>query len=111
VFIAAYAPRTAYADDVSVFSPLAHREPYWSWLWELHNEHRLPVPKAVQLALQQLSGDIRMGMYVEAEMYAAIALACILAARKLRGASRPWDAFFPLMWLQLGNFENLLMGF
>src|SRR5262249_39810873 len=58
-----------------------------------------------------VTGDIRSGMYAEAQIIGATALACVLAARRVRGASRPWDAFFPLMWLQIGNAENLLMGF
>ncbi len=111
VFIAAYAPRTPYADDIAMFYMPVHGVPLGTYLWSLHNEHRLPLPKIVQWLLYQWTGDIRSGMFVQAQIYGAIALACVLAARRLRGASRPWDAFFPLMWLQLGNSENLLMGF
>lgn len=111
VFIAAYAPRTPYADDIAMFYMPGQGVPLHQYLWSLHNEHRLPLPKIVQWMLYRWTGDVRSGMFVQAQIYGAIALACVLVARRLRGASRPWDAFFPLMWLQLGNSENLLMGF
>jgi hypothetical protein len=110
VFIATYAARTPIADDVTMFVVVGQPRGLWEWLWALHNEHRLPLPKLVQYALYLASGDIRSGMHAEAAILGATALACVLVARKLRGA-RPWDAIFPLMWLQLGNAENLLMGF
>lgn len=111
VFIAACAPRTPYADDIAMFYMPAQGVPLGKYLWSLHNEHRLPLPKIVQWLLYGWTGDVRSGMLVQAQIYAATALACVLVARRLRGASRPWDVFFPLMWLQLGNSENLLMGF
>lgn len=111
VFIAYCAARTPVADDMSLFYVKGQGRPLLGFLWALHNEHRLPLPKLVQYLLYQWTGDIRSGMYLQAQIYGAIALGCILVARKLRGGSRPWDLFFPLMWLQLGNSENLLMGF
>jgi hypothetical protein len=111
VFIAWGASRTPVADDIALFYVKGHGFPFWQYLWALHNEHRLPLPKLVQYLLYDWTGDIRSGMFLQAHIYAATALACILAARRLRGGSRLWDAFFPLVWLQLGNSENLLMGF
>lgn len=111
IFIATFAARTPYADDTSLFVARVGQGSFFQYLWALHNEHRLPIPKLVQYALYDWTGDVRSGMYAEAHVYGCIALGCILVARSLRGSTRPWDAFFPLMWLQLGNSENLLMGF
>ena len=110
-FIAAYSSKVPYADDCVLFYVRSGQNSLLDYLWSLHNEHRLPLPKLVQYLLYQWSGDIRSGMYLQALIYAATALGCILAARKLRGGSRPWDIFFALLWLQTGNYENLLMGF
>jgi hypothetical protein len=111
VFIAGYAARVPFADDLSAYFVKCSGASLWAHLWSLHNEHRLPLPKLVQGLLYDWTGDIRSGMYLEAQIYGAIALACILAARRFRGSSRPWDVLFPLMWLQLGNSNNLMMGF
>jgi multisubunit Na+/H+ antiporter MnhB subunit len=110
-FIAWCASKTPVADDLALFYVKAQGYSFWHYLWSLHNEHRLPLPKILQYALYDWTGDIRSGMYLQAQIYAAIALACILGVRRLRGGSRPWDVLFPLMWLQIGNSENLLMGF
>ena len=111
VYIAYCASSTPVADDLALFYVKAKGVTLGQYLWSLHNEHRLPLPKLIQYLLYDWTKEIRTGMFLQAQLYAATALACILVARRLRGGSRIWDIFFPLMWLQLGNSENLLMGF
>lgn len=80
------------------------------WLWSQNNEHRLPLPRLIHLASLEISGgDFRAGMVLNIVLLAALAAACILVARRLRGGQTTYtDAFFPLLLLHLGNWENLL---
>ena len=81
-----------------------------SWLWEPWNEHRMPLPKLVNIALFRLAGgDFRAGMYFNALALGAIAFAMIRAARHLRGETSTADAFFPLVLLNFGHSVNMLM--
>src|SRR5690349_3755294 len=109
VFIAANAARFPIADDVAVFG-LAQPLGDFSWesLWALHNEHRVPLPRRVLHALSEGTGDLRAVMYRELELLGLVALAMILCARRLRGRASFADVFFPLVWLHVGNAENLL---
>ena len=45
-------------------SVLLGDEPGGPWLWQLHNEHRFPLPRIVYLGLYRLTGDLRAGCYV-----------------------------------------------
>ncbi len=109
VFVALHAARFPIADDVAIWGltpPLGDFS--WGSLWALHNEHRVPLPRLVLHGLYRVTGDLRSGMYLELELLGAIALAMLLAARRLRGRSSFADLFFPLVWLHTGNAENLL---
>ena len=45
------------------------------WLWSQHNEHRVPIPRLLLLAMLRLSGiDFRAGMYFNVAGTAALAL-------------------------------------
>jgi hypothetical protein len=81
------------------------------WLWEGHNEHRIPIAKLVYLGLASAFSDTRAVMYADAAALGIASLALILAARRIRGRTSFTDAFFPLVWLHLGNPLNLLSGF
>jgi hypothetical protein len=85
-----------------------HQPVTTKWLWSQHNEHRVPIPRLLQLAMLRSSGiDFRTGMYFNVGATAALALAMILTARRLRGRSSFLDAFFPLAlmnWAQADNF-------
>jgi hypothetical protein len=80
-----------------------------SWLWEAHNEHRIPLPKLILLALHWLTkDDFRAGMVANVILLGAIALGMIQAARSARGRTSYADAFFPVVLLHPGHCENLL---
>ncbi len=111
-FVAQYGPRVMLMDDLSVgLTEVVPRGLTFANFWNFHNEHRIPVPRAIQYALYQATGDIRSGMYFSVALLAAIAAATIVAARRLRGRASWTDAVFAVVWLQTGNCENLLMGF
>ena len=55
-----------------------------AWLWEQHNEHRIPLPKLLLLALYRLSGnDFHAGMFFSVAALAGLAAALIRTARRL----------------------------
>jgi hypothetical protein len=99
-------------DDWDMIPVLTHRQPVtWDWLWSQHNEHRVPVPRLVFLGLDRLFGvDMRVTMYFDVLLMAAVAAAMVTSAARLRGRASAADAFFPIALLSLGQAANLLWG-
>jgi hypothetical protein len=61
------------------------------------------------LGLMKLTnGDFRAGMYFNVLTLSGISLALLLFLRKQRGYTHLSDAFFPLLLLHLGNWENMV---
>jgi hypothetical protein len=84
---------------------------FWGWLWKQNNEHRVPLPKLVYVGLLRIWPDFRVGMLFNLIVLAGVAAACIVAARRLRGGRTRWtDAFFPLVLLHPGHWENFGWG-
>ena len=48
------------------------REPVLPWLWAQHNEHRLPLPRAVFLTMFRVTHDFRTGMNLQVAMLSAL---------------------------------------
>jgi hypothetical protein len=97
--------RFPYADDWYLVPALTGNEPATlSWLWSQHGQHRIPLPKALFLLLDnQLTGyDFRAAPVFSALALGALALAMILVAKRIRGWTSYTDAFFPLALLHLG---------
>jgi hypothetical protein len=109
-FVAKFGSNVPFVDDWVVVPVLTGHEPdILNWLWSQHNEHRLPVPKLVLLALYRLTGcDFRAGMYFNVVALAAVAGAMIQAAQRLRGWTSYADAFYPLGLLHWGQWLNFL---
>ena len=79
------------------------------WLWSQHNEHRIPVPRLVMLALFRIFGDdFRVKMYFNVLLMAALALGLMYLARRLRGRTTLVDAFFPLVLLNFSHSVSFL---
>jgi hypothetical protein len=112
-YVTAFARDVPWWDDWDLVPVLSGEEPASAaWLWEPHNEHRIPVPKLIHLALAAPAGaDFRAAPYLNALALSAGALALILAARRLRGRTEPADALFPLALLHWGQYDNLLWSF
>jgi len=87
-----------------------HQSDFMQWLWAPNNEHRLPLPRLVMLGILKASGgDFRACMLFNILLLAVISGGMLRAARRLRGGrSRLTDAFFPLAFLHMGNWENML---
>jgi hypothetical protein len=97
------------AEDWNLVPVLAGEEPgFWSWVWSQNNEHRLPVARVLHLGLLEATRDFRAGMVFNILLTAALAAALVLVARRIRGRTSIVDAFFPIVLLHLGNWENLL---
>jgi hypothetical protein len=112
LFVARYAAHVPFWDDLELLRTwIATPQRTLGDLWGLHNEHRVPLPLAIQAGLLFLTNDFRSGMYFEIAIFALVSAAMILVVRRLRGRTSWTDAFFPLVWMHIGNAENLLMGF
>jgi hypothetical protein len=85
-----------------------HDPHFWRSLWAQNNEHRVPFPQLVlQGVLRLARGDFRAGMIFNVAIIAAMAAALAHLARTVRGRASYADAFFPIAFLHLGNWENL----
>ena len=110
--IALYGRNVPLAEDWHLVAPLTGNEPdLFAWVWAQNNEHRVPLSRLVYLVLLEASEDFRIGMVANALILAALSVAMIWTAARLRGGRiRYTDAFFPILLLHLGNWENLLWG-
>jgi hypothetical protein len=79
---------------------------FLAWLWLPNNEHRVPVPKLLYAGLLRLWTDLRVGMVVSMVLLVVVSAAFVVVVRRLRGHTRWTDAFFPLVFLHLGHWEN-----
>ncbi|ARV61775.1 hypothetical protein BZZ01_26940 [Nostocales cyanobacterium HT-58-2] len=105
-----YGQNIPLAEDWLLVAPVTGNEPdLLSWLWAQNNEHRVPLPRLMLLALLKVTGgDFRVGMVFNAVTLGVVAIAMMQVARKLRGRTDFADAFFPVALLHLGNWENLV---
>ena len=101
-----------FEEDWLMVAPMTGHEPDLPrWLWSQNSEHRLPLPRLINLALLRATGDFRSTMVFNALSLGAVAAGMILVARALRGGRTSMaDAFFPLLFLHLGNWDNLVWG-
>lgn len=110
-FVRTYGRNCPFWDEWAWVPAQTGEVPFLPWLWEQHNEHRLPLPKLLFVALCRLTGwDYRAGMYVNVVALGGLAAGFLLVARRLRGATYFADAFFPLALLNWGQHESFLMG-
>jgi hypothetical protein len=112
LFVSRFGSNVPSWDDWDMIPVLTHHQPVtWDWLWSQHNEHRVPLPRLVFLGLDRLFGvDMRVTMYFDVLLMAAVAGAMIVTAARLRGRPSAVDAFFPIALLSLGQAANWLWG-
>ncbi len=110
VFVFQYAENAPFIDDWAVVPYITGARPVTlGYLWEQHNEHRIPLPKLLLVVLSLFSeGYFRVGPYVNVLLLAGLALGMLRVVRRLRGRLSYTDAFFPLVVLSIGHYENLL---
>lgn len=112
VFVARYGQNYPRQDEWEFISVLYGLESRWDWVFARHYEHRYILARAIFLLLDAVSGhDFRAGMWVSVVLLSASALQLIRVARQLRGYSHPLDVTFPVLLLNAGHCENLLMGY
>jgi hypothetical protein len=111
VFVIRYPHTGPIIDEWEFIPALTDEEPFWPWLWKLHNEHRFPLPRLIYYPLFKLTHDFRTGCYLSLLGVSAVALLMISTARRLRGRLHFADAFFPLSLLHIGHWENWRMGY
>jgi hypothetical protein len=98
-------------DWLMVAAMTGHEPDLPRWLWSQNSEHRLPLPRLFNLTLLRATRDFRSTMVFDALALGAVTAAMILVARALRHRrTSVADAFFPLLLLQLGNWDNLVWG-
>lgn len=105
-----YGRNIGIAEDWLMVAPLTGHEPsFATWAWSQNNEHRVPLPRTILFAVLKIAdGDLRAGMVLNVLTMAGIAAMLMQAARAARGGrSSPVDAVFPILFLNLGNWENL----
>jgi hypothetical protein len=113
IYIRAFGSNVPFDDEWFLVPAVTHHQAVsLKYLWSLHNEHRIFIPRLVYLGLAKLTGgDFRAGMYLIAAGLMAIAAAMMVAAKRLRGWTSYADAFFPLVFLHVAHGENLLWSF
>ncbi|HSQ56300.1 MAG TPA: hypothetical protein VLM40_11220, partial [Gemmata sp.] len=110
-FVFFFGSNAPWGDEWNFVPAVVNAEPTLPWLWEQHNEHRLPLTRAVYYLLFQLTHDFRAGMYAQVVLLSALSLALMKFAERLRGRPAWYDAFFPVSLLNLGHWENFIMGY
>jgi hypothetical protein len=98
-------------DEWEFVPVMVGQEPVVPWLWEQHNEHRLPFPRLVFITLFHLTNDFRAGMFLQVLLLSALALGLMNLSAHLRGRPDWPDAFFPVSLLNIGHWENFLLGY
>lgn len=82
----------------------------WEWLWQSHNEHRIPLAKLLMIIFGPLTEDFSLLAYLDAFLLIGTAAAILVVLGRRRGRSIA-DAFIPIVLLHWGHFENLNWGF
>jgi hypothetical protein len=90
-----------YSDDWQLWPYVSGARPVTAgWLWEQHNEHRIPLVKAMHIVLlRAFNYDYRAPIIANLLALSFVALVLLLVARGLRGRTRLSDAAIPLLLL------------
>ena len=110
-FVHRFASRAPTGDDWTILIPplTGMYELTPRMLWAQANEHRLPLIKVILVPLGRLThGAFVVENYINALVLSGLAATLIATARRLRGAYRVTDLFFPLALLHFGHYEVLL---
>ncbi len=109
-YVAQFGPAIPVRDDFAVVGILTGDQAFsLEWLWSLHNEHRVPLPKLLLLGLYKISGnDFRAGMFCSVALLSLLAAISLVVAGQREGGNRSYDLAFPLCFLSLAHQDNLL---
>ncbi len=112
-FVVKYAFAVPFGDEWLWMDRITGAEPVTlSWLWSSHGEHRIFLPRLIYILLGEATGyNFRAGVFYDVAILIALSLGFLLVIKRARGRSRICDAFFPLVLLNWGQYENLMWGF
>ena len=110
-YVLGFGANVPWNDEWEFVPALTGREPVGPWLWRQHNEHRLPLPRLVYLLVFRATHDYRAACLLQVGITAGLARILMRTAARLRGRPAVTDAFFPLVLLHWGHYENWLMGY
>jgi hypothetical protein len=112
-FVTIYGFTMPFGDEWAWLPVVAGQEPAdASWLWSMHNEHRMVLPRLIYMGLGAATDfDFRAGCFFNIMALGGLSLAMMLTARSIRGHTSVYDAFFPLLLLHWAQYENLAWGF
>lgn len=108
-----YADRVPFLDDWELVPYLAEKKPVTAqWFWEQHNEHRIPIAKAVNYGVAKLTRmDGRIGAMVNVALLGTVAAFFLRGMCRWRGYLTYADAFIPLLLLSFAHWENMTWPF
>ncbi|HVK17854.1 MAG TPA: hypothetical protein VM533_12965 [Fimbriiglobus sp.] len=99
-------------DEWEFIPPLLGLTSGWDWAFEKHYEHRYVLGRLLYLSLHRLTGNwFPAGMVLTILFLAGSAYILVRVARRERGHDHPADLWFPVLLLNAGHYENLLMGY
>lgn len=108
-FVWQFGPNLPIWDDFAVVDfALGRRRVTLGWLWSLHNEHRIPLPKLLLLLLDRGVHDFRAGMALSVAALAGLSAGALAMAGRRAGGARVYDGLLPLVLLNLSHHANLL---
>ncbi len=111
LFVVRYGANLPMWDEWAIIPAVTGGKPITAqFLWEQHNEHRIPLPKIILVLLSRLTRcDYRAGMYLNVFVLGAVASAMVRAAKSLRGSTSYTDALFPLALSASGASPKFLV--
>src|SRR5262245_31847805 len=102
-FVLGFGHNVPRVDEWEFIPVLTGHEPPGPWLWAQHNEHRLPLPRLIYLALFWLTGDFRSGMIASVLLLSGLSLGLMRYVARVRGWPAWTDLFVPVGLLNGGH--------
>jgi hypothetical protein len=112
-FVGIYGYTMPFGDEWTWLPVMSGQQPLdASWLWSLHNEHRMVLPRLIYMGLGYATDfNFQAGSFFNVLLLGGLSLAMMLSARAVRGRTSICDAFFPLLFLHWAQCENMNWGF
>ena len=111
-YVYRYAFTSPWADEMRWVGVITGAEPLTAaWIFQSYNQHCFPVVKLVYLATGWAGNfDFRGPAFLNVILLAAVALAMMLVAARIRGQASVLDALIPIALLHWGHYMNLIWG-